>query len=87
MDLEDVHVEEEEVDQRTRVPLMRSVQNEQISRNRGWPRRRSWPVQETQEARFRPWIGKTPWRRAGQPTAAVLPGESHGQRSLEGYGP
>ena len=26
-------------------------------------------------------------RRAWQPTSAFLPGESHGQRSLEGYGP
>ena len=28
-----------------------------------------------------------PWRRAWQPTPAFLPGESHGQRSLEGYSP
>ena len=28
-----------------------------------------------------------PWRREWQPTAVFLPGESHGQRSLEGYGP
>ena len=27
------------------------------------------------------------WRRAWQPTPVVLPGESHGQRSLEGYSP
>ena len=26
-----------------------------------------------------------PWRRAWQPTPIFLPGESHGQRSLEGY--
>ena len=31
------------------------------------------------------WIGKIPWRRAWQPTPVFLPGESHGQRSLEGY--
>ena len=36
---------------------------------------------------FEPWIGKTPWRRAWQPTPVFLPGESHGQRSLAGYGP
>ena len=29
----------------------------------------------------------TPWRRAWQPTPGFLPGKSHGQRSLEGYGP
>ena len=26
-------------------------------------------------------------RRAWQPTSVFLPGESHGQRRLEGYGP
>ena len=30
-------------------------------------------------------IGKSPWRRAGQPTPVFLPGESHGQKSLAGY--
>ena len=34
-----------------------------------------------------PWVGKIPWRRAWQPTAVFLPGESHGQRSLVGYSP
>ena len=33
-----------------------------------------------------PWVRKIPWRRAWQPTSASLPGESHGQRSLAGYG-
>ena len=28
-----------------------------------------------------------PWRRAWQPTPVFLPGESHGQRNLEGYSP
>ena len=37
--------------------------------------------------RFDPRVGKIPWRRAWQPTSAFLPGESHGQRSLEGYSP
>ena len=37
--------------------------------------------------RFSPWVRKVPWRRARQPTPVFLPGESHGQRSLEGYGP
>ena len=36
---------------------------------------------------FDPWVGKTPWRRAWQPTLVFLPGESHGQRSLVGYSP
>ena len=34
---------------------------------------------------FNPWVGKIPWRRAWQLTPVFLPGESHGQRSLEGY--
>ena len=40
-----------------------------------------------QETRFDPWVGKIPWRREWQRTAAVLPGEFHGQRSLAGYSP
>ena len=36
---------------------------------------------------FDPWVGKIPWRRKRQPTPALLPGESHGQRSLVGCGP
>ena len=36
---------------------------------------------------FNPWVGKIPWRREWQPTPVFLPGESHGQRSLEGYSP
>ena len=36
---------------------------------------------------FDPWVGKIPWRRVWQHTLVFLPGESHGQRSLEGYGP
>jgi len=31
-----------------------------------------------------PWVGRIPWRRAWQ---VLLPGESHGQRSLVGYSP
>ena len=36
---------------------------------------------------FNPWVGKIPWRRARLPAPLLLPGESHGQRSLAGYGP
>ena len=36
---------------------------------------------------FNPWVGKISWRRKWHPTPVLLPGESHGQRSLEGYGP
>ena len=41
----------------------------------------------TRRSRLDPWVGKIPWRRAWQPTPVFLPGESHGQRSLEGYCP
>ena len=37
--------------------------------------------------RFDPWVGKIPWRRKWQSTPVFLPGESHGQRNLAGYGP
>ena len=36
---------------------------------------------------FDPWVEKIPWRRAWQPTPVLLPGKSHGQRSLEGCSP
>ena len=36
---------------------------------------------------FDSWARKTHWRRAWQPTAVFLPGESRGQRSLAGYSP
>ena len=32
-------------------------------------------------------VGKMPWKRPRKPTPVFLPGESHGQRSLEGYRP
>ena len=35
--------------------------------------------------RFDPWFRKIPWRKAWQPTAVFLPGESHGQKCLRGY--
>ena len=38
-------------------------------------------------AQDNPWVGKIPWRRKWQPTPVVLPGESHGGRSLVGYSP
>ena len=31
------------------------------------------------------WVRKIPWRRQWQPTPVFLPGNSHGQRNLEGY--
>ena len=43
-------------------------------------------MQETQEKRFNPWIGKIPWRWAWQPTPVFLARKFHGQRSLVGRG-
>ena len=37
--------------------------------------------------RFDPWVGKIPWRKKGQPTPVLLPGKSHGWRSLVGSSP
>ena len=34
---------------------------------------------------FNPWVRKIPWRRKWQPTPVLLPGKSHGWRSLVGY--
>ena len=37
---------------------------------------------------FSPWVRKIPWRRKWQPTPVLLlPGKSHGQRSLVGWSP
>ena len=51
------------------------------------PSSKEYTRQEPQETWFYPWVGKIPWRRARQPTSVFLPGESHAQRSLEGYSP
>ena len=32
-----------------------------------------------------PWVGKIPWRQKWQPTPVLVPGKSHGWRSLVGY--
>ena len=37
--------------------------------------------------RFDPWVRKNPWRRKWQSTPVLVPGKSHGQRSLVGYSP
>ena len=35
---------------------------------------------------FDAWVRKIPWRKKWQPTPVFLPGQSHGLRSLVGYG-
>ena len=37
--------------------------------------------------RFDPWVGKISWRRRWQPPPVLLPGKSHGRRSLVGHSP
>ena len=55
-----------------------------------WGRMNAWtylPLQETEEMRVWSRVKNIPWRRAWQPTAVFLTGESHGQRNLVGYSP
>ena len=59
-------------------------------RSLGWAliQQASWVVRTVknlptmQEIWFELWVRKIPWRRKWQGTHLVLPGESHGQRSL-----
>ena len=64
----------------------------QVSNIVGFPGRASGKEPTCQSRRhkrlgFYPWVGMIPWRRAWPPTPLLLPGESHGQRSLVGYSP
>ena len=47
----------------------------------------TWQCRRHKRCGFHPWVGKVPWRREWQLTLVLLPGESHGQRSLAGYSP
>ena len=52
-----------------------------------WPPRGLSSEESTCQCRrhwFDPWVGKISWTRKWQPASVRLPGESHGQRSLEG---
>ena len=40
---------------------------------------------DAKRQRFDLWVGKIPWKRTWQPIPVFLPGESPGQRTLEGY--
>ena len=44
-------------------------------------------ILECRRPGFDPWVRKIPWRRKWQPTPVLLPGESHGGRSMVGYSP
>ena len=47
----------------------------------------AWRCRKHKKCEFNPWVGKSPWKRAWQPTPVFLPGESHEQRSLTNYSP
>ena len=51
------------------------------------PLRKGWKKVGAWTTGFDPWVGKIPWRREWQLTPVFVPGESHRQRSLEGYSP
>ena len=55
----------------------------------GLPRRRSGKESACQcrRCRFDPWVRKILQSRKRKPAPGLLPGESHGQRSLAGYSP
>ena len=42
---------------------------------------------DVKRPRFDPWVGKILWARAWQPSTVGFAWESHGERSLVGYGP
>ena len=52
-----------------------------------WQVKNPPPMQEMQEIQFLSLGGEDPLEEGMQPTPLFLPGESHGQRSLEGYTP
>ena len=55
-----------------------------------WSKHGSYVKESARNAagpRFNPWVRKIPWRWEWQPAPVFLPGESYGQRSLEGYSP
>ena len=46
----------------------------------------TWDYRSPGRHRFDPWVRKIPWRRKWHPPPVFLPGKSHRQRNLEGYG-
>ena len=45
------------------------------------------PASQCSTCRFNHWVGKIPWSRKWHVTPILLPGKSHGQRSLASYSP
>ena len=89
-DIHRVEVREAAQDPTTQRPApQQSVVWPQTSIALSWTVVKNLPANagDFRDVGFHPWVGKIPWRRAGQPTPGFLPGESDAQRSLEGCGP
>ena len=59
--------------------------NNNIGGHEGYPGGLLESTYQCKRHGFDPWVGRIPWRRKWQPIPILLPGESHGQRSLAGY--
>ena len=68
----------------TKIHIVKAIFFSQVSQAlliaKNLPANASW----CKRCGFDAWVGKSPWRRKLQSTPAFLPGESHGERSLEG---
>ena len=64
-----------------------SDMTEQVTHTLNWQHSGKESSCQCRRCRFNPWVETIPWRRKWQPTSVFLPGEPHGQRSLEGYSP
>ena len=67
------------------ISLNLTITNYQIAFQGGTVVKNLPPVQRCKRHNFNPWVGKILWRRKWQPTPVLLPGKSHGQRSLAAY--
>ena len=60
---------------------------EQLTHTSYWQHHGKASSCQCRRCRFHAWVETISWRRKWQPTSVFLPGESHGQRSLEVYSP
>ena len=72
--------------------LYEVVFSTQLDRKLGLPRWYSskesvWQCRRHKRRGLDPWVRKILWRRKWQPIPVLLPGKSHGQKSLVGYSP
>ena len=68
----------------TFIQLKSSIQFSVLSR---WlsGKEPAYQCQRHKRHEFSSWVRKIPWGREWQPTPVLLPGKSHGQKSLESY--